>query len=69
MMGRTPPDQDVVIIDHPRAADASLETLRRLAGIIRLKGPAPSHKFLEEEESQDLTGSEPGGQLNGRAGH
>ncbi len=69
MTGRTSPHQDVVIIDHPRAANASLATLRRLAGIIRLQGPAPSHKFLEEEESPGLTESEPGEQLNGRAGH
>jgi len=68
-MGRVPPHPDVVIIDHPRAAHAGPETLRRLAGIIRLQRPAPAHTFLEDEESQGLVGPEAGGQLNRRSGH
>jgi hypothetical protein len=43
---------------HPRSPDASLEELRRLAGIIKLNGPVPSRKFLDEDEE--------GSQVNAR---
>ncbi len=45
---------------HPRAADASLERLRELAGIIQLKEPVPFTPFLDCED---------GDQLNERAGN
>ncbi len=38
---------------HPKSPDANLERLRELAGIIKLKGPVPSHKFLEEDEDTE----------------
>ena len=38
---------------HPKSPDASLERLRQLAGIIELKGPVPSHKFLEDDEDDE----------------
>ena len=38
---------------HPRAHDASLEKLRALSGIIRVKGPVPSHKFLLAGDEQE----------------
>ncbi|HLH25962.1 MAG TPA: hypothetical protein VK066_25885 [Chloroflexota bacterium] len=33
---------------HPKAADASAEKVRRLAGIVRLTRPVPSVQFLEK---------------------
>lgn len=35
---------------HAPAPDASVERLRAVAGKIRLRGPVPSHKFLEDED-------------------
>jgi hypothetical protein len=34
---------------HPKAPDTDEESFRALAGIIVLKGPVPSTKFLEED--------------------
>lgn len=42
-----------VVTFHPRAPDASRERLRDLAGIISLRGPVPSGKFLEEDSDED----------------
>src|SRR5262249_51299512 len=35
---------------HPKSPDANPEKLRSLAGIIALKGPVPSTRFLDEDE-------------------
>lgn len=42
----------MLIVQHPRSPDATLESLRALSGIIRLTGPVPPWKFLEEEQSE-----------------
>lgn len=38
-----------VIYRHKRAPHASVANLHKQAGMITLKGPAPSKKFLEEQ--------------------
>lgn len=40
---------------HPKSPDASVENLLKLAGTIRLSGPAPSKEFIggEDDEQQD----------------
>jgi hypothetical protein len=42
-----------LIRHHPKAPDASLQSLRSLAGIFALEGPMPSTKLLGEDEHQD----------------
>lgn len=39
--------QDSRVRYQPKAADASPDRVRDLAGLIVLTGPVPSHKFLE----------------------
>jgi hypothetical protein len=39
----------VVVYRHKRAPHASVANLHEQAGMIALKGPAPSKKFLEEQ--------------------
>ncbi len=39
---------------HPRAADASLERLRQLAGILQLADPVPFTRFLDCEADDDM---------------
>lgn len=42
--------QKADLIVHPRAADASLEKLRALSGVIRVRGPVPRSSFLLEDD-------------------
>jgi hypothetical protein len=44
---RTAPKPDVY--RHAPSPDSSVESLRALAGIIRLKGPVPSWDFFEDD--------------------
>jgi hypothetical protein len=37
---------------HPRLADASVDKLLSVAGILSLKGPAPSYKFMDEPREE-----------------
>ena len=37
-----------LIVHHPKSPDAGPEQLRQLAGIIELRGPVPSTKFLDD---------------------
>jgi len=43
---------DVKVRRHPKSPVADLESFRKLAGIVRLSGPAPSAKFLDEETDE-----------------
>jgi hypothetical protein len=44
-----------VITRHPKAADASLEQLRRLAGIVALRHPVPTPPLWDDEEPAPTT--------------
>ncbi len=44
---------------HPRSPKASVERVRALAGIIKLKGPAPSAGFLGQDRAGDADGETP----------
>ncbi|MGI8553848.1 MAG: hypothetical protein ACR2PL_24120 [Dehalococcoidia bacterium] len=44
---------DLIVEHHPRSPNASPEALARLAGVLSLKGPVPSWKFLEDEAAGD----------------
>lgn len=37
---------------HPKAPGTDEESFRALAGVIVLKGPVPSTKFIEEDEER-----------------
>jgi hypothetical protein len=39
---------------HPRSPEASVENLLKLAGTIRLSGPAPSKQFIGNGEDERL---------------
>jgi hypothetical protein len=38
---------------HPKAVNSDAATFRALAGVIVLKGPVPSMKFLEEQSGSN----------------
>jgi hypothetical protein len=42
------------IYHHPRSPLASPERLQELLGSIKLTGPVPSGKFLDEDEDDDI---------------
>jgi hypothetical protein len=44
-----------VITHHPKAADASLEQLRRLAGIVVLRHPVPTPPLWDDDETPPAT--------------
>jgi hypothetical protein len=41
------------IYHHPRSPNASPERLKELLGSIKLTGPVPSGKFLDDDEEDD----------------
>ena len=53
----TASDQPAGVRHHPRASDASLAELRRMAGSIVLSGPAPSGRFLDSEDRSRADGA------------
>jgi hypothetical protein len=44
------------IYRHPRSPNASPERLQELLGSIKLTGPAPSGKFLDEDDDDGVDG-------------
>jgi hypothetical protein len=55
MVNRLDGKSDPTAQYHPKSPGASLKRLRELAGVIALKGPVPSTKFLEEAEAEPPT--------------
>jgi hypothetical protein len=47
------------VIHHPKSPNASLEALRRLAGIVSLTGSVSKADIFEDEETEDLDSARP----------
>ena len=59
-------ENELVVVYHPRADDASPEGVRCLAGIVSLAAPAPSKTFLGDSWDDDVDsddGRKQGGQV------